>query len=107
MAVSKMLNVHWDHGVGTFKAPDVGNYQVRSTTYPNGKLIFRPNDNPQDIYILVVCDTPVYNVIGFIHGEDAMVVGDIDETHGAKAWFVPQGKLQDISLLPKDTKVNQ
>lgn len=99
MAVAKMLNVHWNHGVGTFKSPDVGDLQVRSTTYADGNLIVRPNDADESLYILVVCDTPVYNVIGFIGGADAKRVGTINEKFGAPAWFVPQSKLFDIEDL--------
>ena len=99
LAVAKYFNVHWDCGVGTFKAPDVGNFQVRSTIYPNGKLIFRPNDSPEDIFILVICDTPVYNIIGYISGSEAIECGRIDTKYGNKAWFVDQDFLKDIKDL--------
>lgn len=99
LAVAKLFDVHWNCGVGTFKAPDVGGLQVRSTTYPNGKLIFRPNDNPEELYILVICDTPVYNIIGYLSGEDAMACGRVDTKYGKKAWFVDQEYLNDIRNL--------
>lgn len=99
LAVAKLFDVHWNCGVGTFKAPDVGSFQVRSTTYPNGKLIFRPNDSESDLFILVICDTPVYNIVGYIKGRDAMECGRVDTKFGNKAWFVDQEFLRNIKDL--------
>lgn len=68
IAAAKALKVEWVPTVNTFKAPDVGGFQVRGTEWPNGKLVFRPGDYEDDTFILVTgCDLE-YNVWGWMTG---------------------------------------
>lgn len=53
LAVAKVLGVPWEKHLNTFKAPDVGEFQVRARPQAYQELLFRPDDNPEEIYILV------------------------------------------------------
>lgn len=100
LAVAKMFNVYWDAGVGTFKAPDVDRFQVRSTKLPNGCLIIRDNDNEDSIFILVTGEPPILTVAGWIKAED----GKLDKWKRApngrsESWFVPRTALHPMEEL--------
>lgn len=101
MVVAKLLNIYWDGSVGTYKAPDVGEYQVRHSQQENASLIVREKDSPSEIYILVVGICPFYTVCGWILGGDAK-----QNVHHRKgyngmpdAWFVEQCNLNPIETL--------
>jgi hypothetical protein len=58
--------------VNTFGAPDVAGYHVRSTHRPQGRLIVRPGDPAENLYVLVTGQGQQWRVIGTITGEEAM-----------------------------------
>lgn len=65
MALAKALNIYWKPGVRTFKAPDVGGFQVRCT--PKPCLILRDWDkNPDEIYVLVNVKRTSFTIVGWI-----------------------------------------
>jgi hypothetical protein len=113
MAVSKYLHLYWSGHVNNFTGDDVqGGRQVRSTGYEDGKLIVRPADSDDALFILVVAYPPVYSIRGGILGRDAKVdkywrdPGNGD----APAWWVPQDALSELldeygsSLWPSRTQ---
>lgn len=94
VAVAKLLNKFWCGGVGTFKNPDVGNYQVRWTHREDGCLIVRPTDADHEYFILVTGTIPNYKVIGWIKG--ALAKKEIwkrGPNGRPAAYFVPQSAL--------------
>jgi hypothetical protein len=101
IAVAKYLGVYWEPSVNTFKAPDVGTYQVRSTPLQHGCLIVRSNDKDTETYVLVICETATrYRIVGMMTGADAKQIHYFKDasTRGVKAWWVPQG---DLFPLPE------
>lgn len=100
MAVAKALGLYWEGGVDTFKAPDIGTFQVRSSRHENGRLIVRNNDKDEDIFILVVGKAPNYEIVGWIKGAEAKCDAYLDDPNNLRpAWFVPQEDLHPISEL--------
>lgn len=71
-AFAKHINVYYHTSVNTFKKPDVGIFQVRSTTKPDGKLTVRPGDSENEWFILVTGEGFTYKIIGGLLGADAM-----------------------------------
>ena len=51
MAFAKYMNVYYEPTVNTFKSPDVGKIQVRSTKHKTGKLIIRQRDKKNEIFV--------------------------------------------------------
>lgn len=101
-ALAKYMGVPWSGGVDTFKAPDVADFQVRSTTLPHGSLIIRPGDeNDDEIYVLVTgaCVRPFarYHIRGWKR------CGDCKADHwlnsAGDAWFVRQSALRDLEEI--------
>jgi len=91
MAVAKYLGIYWGGHTGTFKKADVGNNQVRTTSEPNGRLIVRERDNPEQRYWLVIGTFPNYWIHGYIKGEDAQRDEWLDDPDNRPpAWFVPR-----------------
>lgn len=101
MAVAKWLGIYWGGHEGTFKAPDVGPYHVRSTTHANGHLLIRPDDDANDICFLVITDPPIYSIIGSLRAGAGMldVYWRPADTKGGGAWWVPQGKIDPIEAM--------
>lgn len=91
MALAKYLNVYWDGSVNSFKQPDVGEFQVRSTNLLNGRLIIRPNDAVDDeIFVLVLTgEIPTISIVGWFRCGDAKKEKYWDDN----AWWVPQEDL--------------
>jgi hypothetical protein len=94
MAFAKWANVYWHPGVGTYKAPDVGGYQVRTRTESWYDLIVRNNDKDDDRFALVLGKMPDYQIVGWISGREAKQ-DRWRRNHGGygPAWFVPQAAL--------------
>ena len=70
-AVAKYLEVPWNPDINAFKNPDVSGYQVRTTTWHSGKLLLRPGDPSEHIYILVTGEFPTYVIRGWLTGAQA------------------------------------
>lgn len=103
LAVAKSLGREWEATVNTFKTGgDVGQYQVRTTSYPEGSLIFRPGkDRESDVFILVIGVAPVFDVVGWIMGSDARQ-GKWYREYGGRppAFFVPRDEMRPMSSIP-------
>ena len=65
LATAKGLNLYWPGSVGTFKQPDVGPLQVRSTNDPNPLLVIRTGDPDDDPYLLVTGAIPIFTLVGW------------------------------------------
>lgn len=101
MALAKYLGLYWNGGVGTFKAPDVGDiYQVRSTKWGNGHLIVKENDiKPDEWFILAITDClPAVRLIGGIQCRNAKQDKYRREDYGNNFW-VPQEDLLELSEI--------
>ena len=97
--VAKSLNVFPDVRLGTFKLPDIGKLQVRTTLYDNGCLLIRTNDSSDDMYALVVGvrnEFFTYRIAGCLRGYDAMQPQWLtDKGNGREPqYFVPQSALE-------------
>lgn len=95
MAYAKAHNVYWGGLNRAFKAPDVGDIQIRSTSHDDGHLIIRPDDSDDEQYALVITNPPFFKIIGAMLGRDAKQ----DRYWRSDAWWVPQkivaGKMID------------
>lgn len=104
MAVAKYLNVYWNPSINTFKAPDVGGYQVRTNTSRRlDDLILRPGDYKEDdIYISVLSFVPQFILCGWIKGIDGKRDQWLrDGSPGRpQAFFVPRSSLNALEALP-------
>jgi len=107
-AASKALNVNWPANYENRGEPDLllddgGPCEVRSTHYDSGCLLIRPEEKFMSApFVLVTGTAPRLMVRGWYIGTDAMKhfqpkrKGDMDRP---PAYWVPQGRLHDISLL--------
>lgn len=95
MALAKMLNIYWCGDVNTFKLPDVGSLQVRSTSLNNGSLIVRQNDSDNDTFVLMLFQRPsTFCFGGWMKGVDAAQRKYRRAPNGRPpAFFVPQEDL--------------
>jgi len=104
MAASKYLGIYWEPRVATrrnptYKDPDLCNgMEVRATAHPQGHLIIRPNDVFERTFILVICEPPIFRLVGTLIGIEARCDsyfhrGFDDE---ADCWWVPQDMLADL-----------
>ena len=98
IAVAKHFQIYWGPSIDTFKEPDVGVYQVRSTCHQQGCLIVRENDSDAEKFILVIALPPVYRIVGMIQGADAKLQKfyRAADDRGVGCWWVPQESLAEI-----------
>ncbi len=109
MAFAKWLDVYYEPSVNTFKAPDVGVMQVRSTKHEHGKLIIRANDKKDEIVVLVINRMPTYTMAGWIRTNEAKQDKYLYDPNGkgAPAWMVPQvnlNKMEDLNVKTLSAK---
>ena len=96
-AFAKARNKYWDYSVNTFKKPDVGDVQIRHTTRNSGKLIVRPDDSDEEIFVLVTGEIPEFTIRGYMRGCEAKQDQFIDNPGGGKpCWMVPQKDLRPV-----------
>lgn len=93
MALAKYMNLYWSKG--DFKAPDVGNFEVRTTPKHNYKLCVRPGDHDDSRYYLVTGSNGTYRIQGWILGRDAKQDRFLDDLKNGRppAYFIPQKEL--------------
>ena len=99
MAVSRVLGRYWSCHANNLHGDDVmGGIQVRSTTWPSGKLILRKRDqqHAKDTFVLVITTPPVFKIVGAIRGSAAMVPEYFQPANdkGGEGWWVPQDRLE-------------
>ena len=100
-AFSKWSGMYWEPSVNTFKAPDVGHIQVRSTNHDAGHLIVRDNDSANEMFVLMVGKYASWRLAGWMFGMDAKVgrYWRKGENGEASAFWVPQPDLNPMSDL--------
>lgn len=99
LAVAKVLGKYYDGTLNTFKKADIGTkVQVRHTVKHNYKLIIRPNDDPDHVFILVTGEAPELCVRGWSYGRDVMKdeYKQDPNNRNSPAWFVPQNALRKV-----------
>jgi hypothetical protein len=98
LAFARAFGLYWGGDEGTFKGPDIGNKQIRTSFKSNGELVVRPGDSETQMFVLVAGSGPGFEIVGWMMGSDAMR----DVYWKAKwgwdpAWFVPQADLNPIN----------
>jgi hypothetical protein len=98
MAVAKYLDTYWEplapDGDLTRLHADVGHHvQVRSTLREDGSLILHERDADDQIFYLVICRAPDYDIVGWIPGGEGKRPEWWREDVRHPAWFVPQTEL--------------
>ena len=89
----------WSGSVGTYKAPDSGDFDhIRSTTYRTGHLVVRSWDPDDGIYSLMVGTTPTFTFKGSATGVECRKPTFLSNPgqRGA-AHFVPQRVLGEYA----------
>lgn len=69
-AVAKALGLYMDPGLKKFKEPDVGEWHVRTTKYPDGDLRVDPEETSGK-FLLVTGRFDTYIIQGWVFAEDA------------------------------------
>lgn len=95
IAVAKYRGLYWTPTNGTFKLPDLGDLQIRSTSHLSGHLIVRPNDTKNERFILVRTAPPSFTICGWYWASDAKA----DRYWRQDSWWVPQSDLHDIAQI--------
>lgn len=101
-AFAKYANLYNSFSINSFKLPDIGHVQVRSTTCPNGHLIIAQNDNENDPYVLMIGEYEEWEIKGWITGKQAKHPQFWNKQNSN--YWVPIDQLEDISTLPMETK---
>ena len=71
IAYAKFRNQYWSASVDKVGSPDVGKrVQVRCCPFRGKNLLIRPRDSDEDIFVLVVGRSPVFQIQGWIKGRD-------------------------------------
>jgi hypothetical protein len=102
MVVAKVLGVHWEGTINTYKhGGDIGSaLQVRTRSRHDFDLIVRKDDRDEDEFVLVTGVAPRYQVHGYIRGRRAKDARWLQE-HGGReaAYFVPKAELEPLWKL--------
>lgn len=97
-AAAKVLDCHWQPYAENphTLVGDVGEYQVRSTWRPDGRLILHDADADESVFVLVTGRVPTFVVVGFILGRDGKDERYLFDGDGRPAFFVPQPVLNPL-----------
>ena len=103
LVVAKALGVYYSAGHGKgFKGADVAdNVQVRWASQDSYRLIVRPADQTNDVYVLVTGIAPEFSIKGFMPGSLAKQEKYLDNPGNDRpdAWWVTQSDLFSITDL--------
>lgn len=100
-AVAKALGIYWNGNMGNLGAADVADLEVRTADRSYKKLILRPDDPHDSIFILALVHAlPSVKLAGWIKGEDGMLAMWEQAPNGRPpAYFVPQSSLYSMRDL--------
>lgn len=113
LVVAKHWGIYWDPVPRRVRGQgDVGPLEVRCTERETGRLIVRPTDPDDGLFVLVVGAGSVratngrtvgrrYRIVGWISGPDARR-RELEQPDGGRrppAWFVPQTDLRPLDEL--------
>lgn len=109
LALAKAKNLYWSAITGLGDS-DVGPYEVRATSYQNGKLVVSEKDPDHKLVVLVICNPPEFNIVGFIEARKAKHPDYHFSNERGWCWMVPQGhlelfdedKVKQVSSMGKD-----
>lgn len=111
LVVAKLLNIYWT-GIAVgfdskecdkLKRFDVGPYQVRSTDLPGGHLLVDENESPDDIFLLVIGESPHFKLVGWLRGREAQLPKYWEtERLDYPQFMVPQYVLHELETLPEE-----
>jgi len=103
LVVARALSVYYSAGAGKgFKGADVAdNVQVRWASQDSYRLIVRPADQTNDLYVLVTGIAPTFTIKGFMPGSLAKQQKYLDNPGNDRpdAWWVPQSDLFPVAEL--------
>lgn len=99
---SKTLGLPWHNGrEGRY---DVGSYQIRQTSYLNGRLCLHPEDLDEDVFILVVGTAPSFKLVGWCYGHEGKQTEYWQDPQGTNRWafwvpreFPPMRKMETLT----------
>lgn len=99
MAVSKAMGLPFAPDLTGFKrVADVGMYEVRSTSLPDGKLLVKPADRMTRRFLHVRVLVPDCVIVGWIRGFDAQDVGLWNQNLYGGAWLVADAHLRPFTI---------
>ena len=100
MAVAKHFGVFYDGAYGNFKAKDVGELQVRSTSLKRGSLLLHDSDLDDDRFILVLTfEAPVLYLCGWCYGREGKQEQYWRTDTKRPAYFYPQNFLRSMDTI--------
>jgi hypothetical protein len=101
IAVAKFYKRRWTGNFGDFRAADVGPLQVRTTSYPQGRLILHPNDGDHEAWILTRVLLPDVVLAGWLPGFEAKQpkFWTAPGGHNRPAFFVDNAALRAMETL--------
>lgn len=106
LALAKYAGAYWPMTVDGYRTtPDISvlghPVEVRTAREPDGRLIVRDDDDPRQVFVLVIGDPPRFRVVGSITGKSARRPEWRRDPGGHRpAWFVPQTALVPVPRDP-------
>lgn len=99
MVVARAFGLYWDCSVNTFKRADLP-FRIQVRTTAQKSLIVRPDDDDEDVFVLVRGRSPEFEVAGWMLGRDAKRDCWSQAPNGRPAaWFVPPDALSPPEAL--------
>lgn len=71
LACAKWANVYWSGTVGLTTSRDVGGWQVRSKVVEGHRLVVRPTDKDDEVFISALVQVPNVVLCGWLYGHEA------------------------------------
>lgn len=98
LAAAKALGLYWSPSINTFKAPDVGEIQVRSTNHQRGHLLVRPNDSDEAVFLFLRGAYQHWDLVGMIRAREAKQPQFWRDGSDGEAgcWWVPDHALHPV-----------
>jgi len=99
LAVAKAIDRFYSGSINTFReGGDVGRLQVRTARNESDRLIIRPADRDDDLFVFVIGRIPVFEVVGWIYGREGKRSRYLfNRDHNRPpAYFVPQIDLRSL-----------
>ena len=105
--VAKHLGLFWNGSLGHLHAKDVGDVQVRATSYYQGELMIHDEDLDNDVFVFVRGKGLVWTIHGWAWGRDVKQDKFWNIKIKRHAYTVGPEILRDMAILEKRIIVNR
>ena len=96
--VARYLGMYWGIELNNFRDGDLDGIDIKTSAHDTGRLIVKPGDSPDLIFVLVIGKIPLFRIAGWAYGHEVLQNKYLTKLapNSPEAYAMPQKDLHSI-----------